>query len=77
MDTDNTYPRCLYCEDCKAITDHLICLHSATDERVIFFKSCNICYEKFEKANRNDMFFWEIERVPLADWNSLIVTKLY
>lgn len=77
MDIDNPYPRKVWCEDCATITDHLLVLHSATDARVIFFKSCNICYEKFTKANRNDMFFWSIERVSMADWNALILNKLY
>ena len=77
MENENTYPRKIWCEECKAITDHLLTLHSANDQRVIFFKSCNVCYEKFEKANRNDMYFWSIERIPLADWNSLICTPLY
>ncbi len=77
MENENTYPRKLYCEDCKAITEHLVTLHSAKDDRVIFFKSCDICYEKFTKANRNDMFFWQIERIPVREWNSLIQNKIY
>lgn len=77
MDIDNPYPRKVWCEDCKSITDHLLVLHSATDERVIYFQSCTPCYEKFEKANRNDMYFWEIQKTTVRDWNALILTKLY
>lgn len=77
MDIDNPYPRKIWCEACKAITDHLIVLHSASDERVIFFKSCDICYGKYLEQTRNDMFFWEIEKTTIKDWNALILTKLY
>lgn len=77
MDVENTYPRKLYCEECKKITDHLITLQSAKDDRVIFFKSCNDCYEKFTNQNRNDMFFWDIERIPVSEWNALISAKIY
>lgn len=77
METENTYPRKLHCEECNKITDHLITLHSAKDDRVIFFKSCDVCYEQFSKVNRNDMFFWGIERIPVNEWNALISAQIY
>lgn len=77
MDLENCYPRKLYCEECKDITDHLITLKSANDQRVIFFKSCDECYKKFTKQKRNDMYFWSIERIPLKEWNALISQEIY
>lgn len=68
------YNRMLYCETCKDITEHLIALHSATDKGVTFFKSCNMCYSKIGDDEECE---WEIERIPVKDWNSLILIPLY
>lgn len=71
--SDTQYERSMWCEYCNGITQHLIALDSATDKGVIFFKSCNNCRNKMEDEENP----WEIERIPVKDWNTLITVKLY
>ena len=61
-----------WCDKCQKVRPHTIALYKANDSGVIYFKSCNECYENDEKQNGKKVHPWEIERIPVTDWNCLI-----
>lgn len=74
---DTTYERTIWCETCNHAEPHTISLQSAKDSGVIFLKACNTCSERDRKRTGNEILSWEVERIPVNEWNALILTKLY
>ena len=61
-----------YCEKHKKITLQIIALYKATDSGVIYFHSCNECFEEDSKKSGNEIHPWEIEKISVPNWNCLI-----
>lgn len=68
------FTRYMYCEDkdCQCVTEHDLEVYEVNPNGVLFMKCCVECFTRHIRKTRNETYFWDIETLPLVEWNALI-----